>query len=352
MTVAVVGAGVTGRLLALECARRGWRTRLFDAGRPEGTGSCSFSAAGQLAPFAERVDCDPLITRLGIESLARWPDILGGLGERVFFQREGTLIVACAADRPERDRLERRVSATGGAYQRITGGALRVLEPQLDPRFDDALYFPQEGQLDARACLRALGETLQRRGVRCDWGTPVEPRGPGELATGSERLRFDWIADCRGLGAREWKGLRGVRGEMAIVHAPEVELRRPVRLVHARHPLYVAPRPDGRYLLGATCLESQDQGPVRVRSALELLSTAFTLHSGFGEAAIEQWVTGLRPALADHRPRVRHCSGIVRINGMYRHGFLVGPRVAELVADFLESPGESPLGEIGEEAAA
>ena len=93
------------------------------------------------------------------------------------------------------------------------------------------------------------------------------------------------VIDCRGLAARDTQpGLRGVKGEMIIVETSEVELARPVRLIHPRWPLYVIPRGGNRFMLGATSIEAEDTG-VSVRSALGgLLGAAYAVHPAFGEA--------------------------------------------------------------------
>ena len=89
------------------------------------------------------------------------------------------------------------------------------------------------------------------------------------------------VIDCRGFAARDaLPELRGVRGEMLLVRTREISLRRPVRLLHPRIPLYIAPRADGVFMIGATMIESADQGGVSVRSAIELLSAAYALHPG------------------------------------------------------------------------
>jgi glycine oxidase len=145
---------------------------------------------------------------------------------------------------------------------------------------------------------------------------------------------YDYIIDCRGLGAKNTTcKLRGVRGEVVRLHAPEVSLTRPIRLMHPRYPIYIAPKPNHEYVIGATEIESQDSGPATVRSTLELLSAAYTVHSGFAEARILSIQTGLRPAFSDNRPQVNHEGKVIGINGLYRHGYLLAPSlVAEAVA--------------------
>jgi glycine oxidase len=144
------------------------------------------------------------------------------------------------------------------------------------------------------------------------------------------------VIDCRGISARDvFPELRGVRGETVLVETGEVELSRPVRLIHPRWPLYIVPRSENRFLIGATTLESEDAGPVTVRSALELLSAAYSVHPAFGEARILELGAGLRPALPDHAPRIRACGNRIAVNGLYRHGFLLAPALAEIAVEYV-----------------
>ncbi len=120
--------------------------------------------------------------------------------------------------------------------------------------------------------------------------------------------------------------LRGVRGEMLLVRTREVSLQRPVRLLHPRIPLYVAPRADGVFMIGATMIESAEPGGVSVRSAIELLSAAYALHPAFGEAEILEMSADVRPAYPDNEPR------IVRARGAHLRQRLLSPRLSARAA--------------------
>jgi glycine oxidase len=87
-------------------------------------------------------------------------------------------------------------------------------------------------------------------------------------------------------------------------------------------------------MIGATSIESEDRD-LTVRSALELLSAAYAVHPAFGEARIVEIGAGLRPAYPDHLPRITVRGDHIRINGLYRHGFLLAPALAELTAAYL-----------------
>ena len=123
--------------------------------------------------------------------------------------------------------------------------------------------------------------------------------------------------------------LRGVRGEVVWLHAPGVTLQRPVRLMHPRHRVYLVPRPGDVIVVGASEIESEDRSPVSLRSAVELMAAAHSVLPGLAEARVVQMDTNLRPALPDHRPHIAHEPGLLRINGLFRHGWLLAPALAE-----------------------
>jgi glycine oxidase len=104
--------------------------------------------------------------------------------------------------------------------------------------------------------------------------------------------------------------------------------------MHPRWPLYIIPRGDNRFMIGATSIEREDNG-VSVRSALELLSAAYAVHSAFGEAKIVEIGAGLRPAFPDNLPRIAIDKDHIAVNGLYRHGFLLAPALAELTLGYV-----------------
>ena len=137
--------------------------------------------------------------------------------------------------------------------------------------------------------------------------------------------------------------LRGVRGEVIRLHAPQVTLARPTRLVHPRYSIYIAPKEDHLFVIGATEIESNDTSPVSVRSTLELLSAAYTVHSGFAEARVVEMNTQCRPTLPDNLPAIRRCAPrVLQLNGLYRHGFMIAPAVHDAALELLLQ-GQSPL---------
>lgn len=335
-----------GRLLACALARQGHQIALYDAHGPQADGAAARVAAAMLAPLAESAVTEPGVVRMGQHALNRWPQIIAELDAPVFFQQNGTLVLWHRQDASDAQRLcalfdkNRRINPSLPALQTLSGQALHDIEPATTHRFNQGVYLPGEGQLDNRQLLAALLATLTRLGVEMHWETPREL---SDFAPGSAG-QPDWVLDCRGLGARTaWPQLRGVRGEVLRVHAPEVTLQRPTRLVHPRYPLYIAPKEDHLFVIGATEIESDDMSPASVRSTLELLSAAYTVHSGFAEARIVELSVQCRPTLPDNLPAVRRLSErVLEVNGLYRHGFMISPAMLDVVLELLTT-GDCPL---------
>ncbi|MAT51935.1 MAG: glycine oxidase ThiO [Porticoccaceae bacterium] len=343
-----------GRMLAFYLVRAGCRVTLFDKDRRDCGDAAAWTAAGMLAPWAELEDAEPAFFQVGMRSLTLWPTIDEALGHNIGFKRQGSLVVAHGADRAEYRRFRTRLTGKPGAgkgVETLDRDALMEREPALAELFSEAIYLPGEAWLDSHKTLAALGDYLVSAGVEWHTGTPITDLAAGVIATERTEYRFNQVVDTRGLGARpSLTALRGVRGEVLWLEAPEVALTRPVRLLHPRYRLYAVPREHSRYVLGATQIESDDRGPVTVRSALELLSAAYSLHPGFAEARVVRMASNCRPALDDNQPLVKARDGVLHINGLYRHGFLLAPALAEaalqaLGIDLQDRPQPEPTGE-------
>jgi glycine oxidase len=333
----ILGAGLLGRLLAVSLARQGHSVAIYDKGGPLGEHSAARVAGGMLAPLAESAVAEHGVVRMGRHSLTRWPELLAPLAMPVYFQQEGTLLVWHRQDAQEATRMRQQLENTRTtvtelpAMQMLDSEGMARIEPALAPRFSQGMYLPGEGQLDNRQLLASLAGEMERLGVQLHWNTPRELAYFGADHPG-------WLLDCRGLGARgDWPQLRGVRGEVIRLHAPEVTLQRPTRLLHPRYPAYIAPKENHVFVIGATEIESEDLSPASVRSTLELLSAAYAVHPGFAEARILELSVQCRPALPDNLPAVRQLAArTLQVNGMYRHGYMIAPALHDVVLDVLE----------------
>jgi glycine oxidase len=322
--VSIIGAGIAGAWQALLFAQAGHAVTLYERSDAGMTMATSHWAGGMLAPWCEAEASEPVIGRLGTRSLDLW---------RAHFPDtpfNGSLVVAHARDRAD---FERFAKLTSG-HVRLDAQGVRDLEPSLEGRFRDGLFYAGEGHVEPRKVLPELHARIEAAGGTIKFDSEADP---ADLAKTSGSI----VIDCRGLFARDPQTrLRGVKGEMIMIETDEVSLARPVRLMHPRWPLYVIPRGKGLFMLGATSIESED-ARVSVRSALELLSAAYALHPAFAEARIVEFGAGLRPAFPDNLPRIAIDKAHgdrrrIAVNGLYRHGFLLAPALAELTLGYIK----------------
>ena len=323
--VTIVGSGVAGLCLAAELAERGASLKIVDShGRPAEHG-CSWWAGGMLAPFCEGESAEELVIRLGQEAAGWWQR------HNVDVKRNGSLVLALSRDGGELDRFARLTSE----HQWLDSDGLASLEPDLVGRARRGLFFPTEAHLAPRDALACLVSELESRNIMIEKGDGLD--FPDNDNTSAQAKSINRV-DCRGLSAADaLQDLRGVKGEMLLIRSAEIQFSRPVRLLHPRIPMYLVPRGDGVFMLGATQIESESRHSATVRSVLELLSAAYALHPAFGEAEILEIGVDARPAFPDNLPHIRRRGERLYVNGLFRHGFLLAPALARMAADFIFS---------------
>jgi len=343
--IGIAGAGLAGRTLAWRLLRAGGRVTLFDSRPRAALDTASMTAAAMLSPLAELAVSDDAVFALGQRSLQLWPrwiaELAEGGGEPVYFRQQGTLVVAHAPDQSSLAHFtsllhHKLPEACRAQVHALDAAGLAAREPALAGRFDGGLFLDGEGQLANDQWMAALALEIDRLGGKWHENQAVEQVKEGRIVCAGSVHAVDVAVDARGVGSQAaWPAdnpLRGVRGEVLRVECAGVSLQRPVRLMHPRYQLYVAPRPGHQFVVGATELESQDAGPVTLRSMLELGSALYSLHPAFGEARVLRLSAALRPALDDHRPAVVLQGGVWHINGLYRHGYLCAPALVDDLA--------------------
>ncbi|MEJ1992097.1 MAG: FAD-dependent oxidoreductase [Maritimibacter sp.] len=303
--IEIAGGGLAGLASALELARCGAKVRIYEAGPEIGASSVARFAGGMLAPWCERESAEEPVLTLGAQAADWWAEITP-------VTRRGTLVVAPPRDQAELTRFSKRTSG----FRPVEGAEIDALEPAIAGRFSKGLFFDQEAHLDPRRALKDMAAAAEALGVEIITGT----KAPDKVDL-----------DCTGIDAA-LPELRPVRGEMAILHCPEITITRTLRLIHPRMPLYLVPRGDGVFMIGGTMIESSSARAPTVRSLSEMLSAAFTLHPGFAEASVIETGSGLRPAFPDNLPRLVSEGETLHMNGLYRHGFLLAPAMAARVA--------------------
>ncbi len=336
----VVGGGLIGLAVAHRARAAGLAVRVLErAPSLPSPQAASHVAAGMLAPVAEAAFGEEALLAASLESHRRWPAFAAELG--VPLHAGGSLMLARDRDEAEALARERGFRERLGLPVRpLVPSAARELEPALAPALRGALEVPDDTAVDPRAVSAALLAT----GIDVRTGAEVErilPEG-GAVLRGGERLH----AGRTVLAAGAWSGalaalaIRPVKGQLLRLRDPAGPglVTRVLRMADA----YLVPRADGGYVLGATMEERGWDDAVTAGGAWALLRDALELVPGLDELALESFEAGLRPGTRDNAPLVGPADepGVVWATGHFRHGVLLAPYTADLVAGILA--GEDP----------
>jgi glycine oxidase len=345
--VLIVGGGTIGLAIGFELVRRGTRTTIFEKDRA-GRGT-SYQAAGMLAPDAEIEFEERELYDFNRESLRRWPDfadrVEAASGQSVDYRDEGTLIVADDRDAAEAlERLYTFQQDQGLNVEWLTGEEAREIEPFVAPRLSAAVFAPSDHQVDNRRLVDALRTAFQAEGGTLHEHTPVQAvvpdaETPAVRTADGERVAGDCVVVAAGVWSRELDGLtpdaqppvRPVKGQMI-----QMRRTRPFDLQHVvRGPeAYLAPKSDGRVVMGATSEELGFDTTVTAGGLFDLLEGGWEVVPGIRDLPVDETWAGLRPASRDHAPLLGASAapGVAMATGHYRHGILLTPITAEEMA--------------------
>lgn len=311
--IIILGAGIMG-LMAAYALADDYNIKLYD---PKGfpADNASLMAGGMLAPYSEIEHMDMEWVKAGLKSIQIWKDIPLDTG----FTQNGSILVSHKEDRHILERFKSHLPTELQTYQNV-----KTLEEKASQTFQNGVFLKEEAHLDPSKTMQALSDYLKNH-------TNVT-RIEKELSP-DNRLPST-VIDCRGMASKEG-GLRGVKGEVLLVKNTDFFLERPLRLMHPRYPLYIIPRDDNIFMIGATIIESSDNESVSLRSGMELMSALYSLHPSFADAKILNIKAGIRPSYPDNLPRIQVRENIISCNGLFRHGFLLSPIMAQCLRDHL-----------------
>jgi len=353
--VAVVGGGPIGLASAWRAAQRGLRVCVLDAGEP----GAWHVAAGMLAPVAEAQFGEDALLQLSMRAAAAFPDFCVELeqasGRDPGLHTTGTLVVA--RDRDEAEALDRLLAFRrrhGLDVERLLPTAARRAEPALAPTVRLALGIVGDHSVDPRRLVPALAEAVRRAGGHVRTGARAVAlavdgdRVAGVLLDDGSAIAAGTVLVAAGAHAGRLGGLppgaavpvRPVKGQVLRLRDPQGPglVEHTVRTSDA----YIVPRPDGRYVLGATMEERGFDTAPTAGGVFELLRDLSEVLPAVLELELEELLAGLRPATPDNLPAIGAgaLEGLAWATGHHRNGILLCGLTGELAAAAL--CGEEP----------
>lgn len=341
----IVGGGIIGCALAEELARRGQRVTVVERGRIGAEASAA--AAGILSA---QIDVPKPGTFFELCQAARkaYPAWVARLerasGVRVGFERRGVLYLSTSAAQTRRMEARARWQRHAGlVVERWSIAQVRRHEPAIDGRFHGGFHFPLEGAVDNVRLMRALAVACRTLGVRLQEQTHArrvmarDGRVKG-VETSHGALNAAVVVNTLGSWAPQLAGcprlpVEPARGQMVSFAGPPGLFRRPVMTDRA----YVIQRRDGQLLLGSTVERVGFDKSLTVDGMHAILCGTRRISSRLDSCHfIEGWA-GLRPYSATGYPILgpTHLDGLYVATGHFRHGILLAPATATLMADVI-----------------
>lgn len=349
--VIVVGAGLIGLSCAWELSGRGVSVTVLEKATP-GSGSTGV-AAGMLAPIGELDFGEPELLTMNLASRKLYPDFIDSVqaatGLDTGYRETGALHVALDRDEAlEMKRIMELQRSHGLDSSWLGPIATRDLEPGVSPSLAGAIHVRDDAVVDPRALVDALRSGLGDRGVEF-FGAEVtglvesgesivgvETSGGQRLgeqvviAAGAETGAFPWLPD------KTRPPVRPVKGQVVELRG-DTEVPACERILGSER-VYIAPRPDGRVILGATVEEMGFDRRVTGGGVHELLREAYRLLPDVAEMEFLGAIAGFRPGTPDNVPVIGRTStqGLIMATGHYRNGILLAPLTGRSVAEIVE----------------
>lgn len=359
----MVGAGLIGLAVARELELRGIDTIVLDSS-PDASSGAGYVAAGMLAPVGELDFGEADLLGMNLSSAALYPGFIAELeaetGLGTGYGRAGGLHVAMDSDEVAQMRRMLDLQVESGLRSSwLSPSRARELEPGLDPALRGAVFAEDDGSVDPRLLLKALGSYLPSKGVPVLRGAGVAgiETGSGSVKAlqlaGGERIEAGTVVIAAGAhsGSLEWleaplrPRVRPVKGQVVELAGEPGD---PItgRII-ASERVYVVPRPDGRLVVGATVEEEGFDRSVTAGGVHELLREAYRLLPEVAELGFIGARAGLRPGTPDNLPivgRSGDLTGLVYATGHYRNGVLLTPLTAQAVGEMIARDEDSAPG--------
>jgi glycine oxidase len=351
--VVIIGGGIIGLACAYELLRHGRRVIVLE--RDTAGSGAGHVAAGMLAPISEADTEEQAFIDLALESCAIYPewvrDVETDSGVACGYRDEGSLMIALHRDHEaELERLASIQQRMGLEARLMSREQALEAEPYLSPRVVSGLFVPNDRQVNPRRLTNALAAAVNRLGGQIFEGEAAYPVVAGGAATGASTATLEVHSEAVVIAAGAWSAeawpaqagvlpIRPVKGQILRLHGEPV-----IDHIVRTPDVYLVPRTDGELVVGATMEEQGFDNRVTTWAVMDLLREAWRLVPGIAELEMTEASVGFRPALRDNLPAIGRTSvdGLFVATGHYRHGIVLSPITARVLAGLIDGSGSVP----------
>ena len=344
--VLIIGGGIIGLACGLELKLRGANVTVLSR---DFTAAASHAAAGMLAPEAENITHEPMLSlcRRSRNLYLNWTEKLAELTGQKDVNNTGYWpcgILAPVYQQPQNTRYR-------NAHW-LNKDTINQYQPGLGQDVVGGWWYPEDGQVDNRALIKVLRTAAEYEGIIFQDGVTVEAisQQQGKVIGVQTNLGL-FRADHYLLTAGAWVNqllplsVRPRKGQMLSLRVPDCLNELPLTRVLFGEDIYIVPRRNRSIIIGATNEDvgfTADNTPVGIQS---LLQSAIRLYPQLENYPLQELWWGFRPATSDELPILgaSHCPNLTLATGHYRNGILLAPVTAILIADLICEQKTDPL---------
>ncbi|AFZ50132.1 glycine oxidase ThiO [Dactylococcopsis salina] len=338
----IIGGGLIGRAIALSLQQKGEQVTVISRNPVEAAG---FAAGGMIAPQAEAIAPSPLLD-LALRSRNLYPDWIQQLETQTGLD---TGYNPCGILAPVYEKTE-PVSPHVQPATWLEKSDLEFYQGGLGFDVVGAWWYPEDGQVDNRALMKTLFVAAKDAGVEFREGVTVKSiqrqnDRVTKIRTSEGELKADHYVLATGSWVKELFPLavRPLKGQMMSLEMPQSPY--PIQQVLFGPNTYLVPRQDGRLIVGATVEDvgwKANNTPTGIKT---LIDRAMRLYPDVANWSIQDTWWGYRPTTPDELPILGRsdCDNLFLATGHHRHGILLAPITAELIATFITEGKADPL---------
>jgi glycine oxidase len=344
--ILVLGGGIIGISLAEELARHGQRVVVIERG--EIGREASSAAAGILSAQFDLPRPGPLfdLCQASRRMYPRWVEHLERrTGHSVEYHVDGILSLAMSGrEEATMKRQARWQRKLGLRVDEWSPKEVRRHEPAIDGKMKRGFHFPTDAQVDNVRLMQVLATACRTAGVELQEHTSVRrllirERTIRGVETDQGTVEAPVVVNCLG----SWASMGGAcpipmpvepaRGQMLAFRGPKRLVRHAVMSERA----YVVQRRDGRLIVGSTIEYVGFDKALTLEGIHGILCGVRHMSSLLNQCTfLEAWA-GFRPYTNDKLPVLGKTpiEGLFVATGHFRHGILLAPITATLLADLI-----------------
>ena len=348
MHIAIIGAGVSGLLSALELLERGCSVSIFDQ---QQTGSAaSWAGGGILSPmypwrYAKEVNA---LARYGKQGYLKWNALLKPVTGIDFEIHETGMLIF------DKDDFDIGLNYAGihqdpmQQAQYLQHAQIEQVNSHISPKFQQAIYFPQLANVRNPRLLQSLKAYLQQHPrVTIFEHSPItklniqQQRIHAISTKDGQQHHADHVVLATGAWSAQWSKqleieipVTPVQGQMLLFKTPKDWL--PTMCMNKV--MYLIPRQDGHIVCGSSMRQCGFDTQTSDETLAHIKASCLDMVPELAEFPIIQSWAGLRPSSPHGVPYIGKMPNIDNLwanFGHFRNGLCMGPASAQLLAELM-----------------